>query len=254
MSPVAGSIFDIKRFAIHDGPGIRTTVFFMGCPLDCPWCHNPECHGFNENGEVKAGDREVTVAAVMDEIIKDRLFYDESGGGVTFSGGEPMAQIDFLTALLAACRQAGVRAVVDTSGYAPAADFERLAGLVEMFLFDLKIMDPDRHRQETGVPIDPILDNLGRLAAAGSRLIVRVPMISGLTDSVDNIDKIGHYLLPFRDVRQVSLLPYNKLGQDKARRFHLKDRNGGWAAPDERVLAERKAALEALGFRVKIGG
>jgi pyruvate formate lyase activating enzyme len=265
-----GVIFDIKKYAIHDGPGIRTTVFFKGCPLSCLWCHNPESRyqpGEDGPGKILSdedityinrlppgGNHSVTVDQVMKEIMKDEVFYSQSGGGATFSGGEPMAQIDFLVALLAQCRIRGVHTVVDTCGFAPREDFDRVFDLVDLFLFDLKIMDDDRHVEYTGVSNKTILSNLSALASRGEKVIVRIPLVPEITDSNDNMEAIVEYLDSIENVRRLSLLPYNKLGEDKARRFHLTGRRVALETQDRERLAGQKDWLETRGYEVKIGG
>lgn len=161
---VKGTIFDIKKFALHDGPGIRTTIFLKGCPMRCPWCHNPESQnpepeamtatnlpGGNRPVVQEIVGRQVTVREVMWEIRKDLLFYDESGGGVTFSGGEPLMQPKFLTALLTASKRSGIRTALDTTGYAPWIELENILPLVDLFLYDLKFIDDSLHQKYTGV-------------------------------------------------------------------------------------------------------
>jgi pyruvate formate lyase activating enzyme len=265
-----GKIFDIKKYAIHDGPGIRTTVFFSGCPMDCPWCHNPECQlpvadnvGVNSyfgksyrSESVTSKDVGCTVTAdqVMSEILKDRLFYDESGGGVTFSGGEPMMQIDFLAGLLEKCRRNEIGTAVDTSGYAPVEDFRRILDICDIFLYDMKIMDDKKHIEYTGVSNRLILDNLKFLADAGKNINVRIPVIAGITDSDENLGAIAEFLKPLGRIKEINLLPYNKLGEDKARRFRLNQNRYRGETPSEEVLLDKKRMLESFGFTVKIGG
>ncbi len=251
MEPV-GNIFDLKKYAIHDGPGIRTTVFFKGCPLDCWWCHNPECR----NGESADGlpNREVTVAEVMTELVKDEIFYDQSGGGITFSGGEPMTQVDFLDALLTACRLRGFHTTVDTCGLAPANDFDRIYERVDLFLYDLKIMDDTDHQKYTGQSNSVILDNLANLSARGNKVRIRVPVIPGITDSAANIEAMIRFLEPRKNVRGVSLLPYNLYGEDKFRRFNITNRLEHLAPPAGSDMAAVASKFRQSGFRVKIGG
>ncbi|MDH4157540.1 MAG: glycyl-radical enzyme activating protein [candidate division Zixibacteria bacterium] len=248
-----GTIFDIKKFAIHDGPGIRTTVFFKGCPLDCWWCHNPECRETTDNQAAVPG-REVSVSEVMTEIEKDTVFYEQSGGGVTFSGGEPLAQMDFLKTLLGACRQKEIHTALDTCGFAPWEEFEKILGLVDLFLYDLKIMDDTQHRKYTGQPNALILENLQRLSREDVRINLRVPLVPGITDSDDNLDAIAGFVSNLPGISHVSLLPYNKLGEDKLRRFRRVNRLGGLRTFAESEVADKAARFTALGYAVKIGG
>jgi pyruvate formate lyase activating enzyme len=265
-----GTIFEIRRFAIHDGPGIRTAVFLKGCPLDCWWCHNPEGRSAGvetlelrsrRNGDARheEPDRavigsEVTVAAVMDEVTRDEVFYRQSGGGVTFSGGEPLGQIEFLQALLRASKDRGLHTAVDTCGYAPAADFERIYSLTDLFLFDLKLMDTEMHRQYTAVSNDLILSNLALLADRGNKAVVRIPMVPDITDTSENLEAIAAFVGSLKSIRRISLLPYNKLGEDKTDRYRL-PRRRLQLTPQTAEAMERKAAVfRPFGYEVHIGG
>ena len=264
MAPT-GTIFDIKKFAIHDGPGIRTTVFFKGCPLDCHWCHNPESRLTGSetrplrkkpaclDDEVTIGC-DLTISQVMTEICKDRIFYDQSGGGATFSGGEPMLQIDFLEALLRACRKDGIHTVVDTSGHIAAEHFARIYDLVDLFLYDIKLMDPELHRQYVGVDNELILSNLTALAKRGSTIEIRIPLVPGLSDTDDNLRLVVDFLEPLPRLRRIALLPYNKLGDDKLERYGLDSHRRPWDSPANGAYEDTKRWLTSLGYTVKIGG
>ncbi len=263
-------ISDIKKYAVHDGPGIRTTIFFKGCPLECWWCHNPEC--LNPEPEIfnikrhqpdsepriiekaETIGRRMTVSEVLDEIKKDVIFYDQSGGGVTMSGGEPMMQIDFLEAFLKESGRLEIHRALDTSGHAPAEDFKRIYELVDLILFDLKIIDDSRHTKYTGVSNQLILENLTMLSGLGKKINVRIPMIPGITDTDENIDDIIGFLNSIRNIYDVSLLPYNKFGEDKRRRFGLEDKLGGLGRQTPDDIRGRAKFFERNGYRVKIGG
>jgi len=190
----------------------------------------------------------------MSEVLKDEIFYDQSGGGATFSGGEPMMQTDFLAALLERCRQRGISTVVDTCGYAPDGDFDRVYDLVDLFLFDLKLMDETLHVEYTGVSNNLILANLTSLAMRGQKVVVRIPMIPEITDTRQNLDAVAVFLRPLRNVRRISLLPYNKLGEDKAKRFKLGDRGLRLETQSPDEMHRRAAWLASHGYEVKIGG
>ena len=264
-----GTIFDIKRYALHDGPGIRTTVFFKGCPLGCAWCHNPESREpepqlVRVQRPTAGADpavarerwigRQVSAQAVIEELLQDEVFYDQSGGGVTFSGGEPMMQLDFLQALLLGCRRHRLHTALDTSGFAPWEDFERIREKVELFLFDLKPVDDKLHRHYTGVSNVSIHSNLKALAEAGSRVTVRIPLIPDVTDTIENLEAAAALLLPWPGLHRIDLLPYNRLGEDKIERYGLGCRPfGALPPPDESVEAARDL-LRERGFDVKIGG
>jgi pyruvate formate lyase activating enzyme len=295
-STLAGRVFDVQRYSLHDGPGIRTTVFLKGCPLECLWCHNPESQSFGpellvtearclscgtcatvcEHGAPPAGSalctacgacveacpagarqlagREATVGEVMREVLRDRLFYDASGGGVTFSGGEPLAQPEFLAALLDACRSAGIHTAVDTCGFAPHERLLALVPRVDLFLFDVKLVDDARHRALTGVPSAPILANLRALAAAGATVWIRVPIVPGLTDAEADLAAAADLVATLPGAHRVSLLPYHRTGAAKARRL-------GRALPALDTLPPSRERLEELaslfrerGLVTNIGG
>lgn len=213
-----GTIFDIKEFAIQDGPGIRTTVFLKGCPLRCLWCHNPE--GLNPEPETlrsPAGERTVG-ERISAERLAERLnrqipILNRAEGGITFSGGEPLLQADFILAVRA--RLAPVHVLLDTSGYGRTEDFARLLAAVDQVYFDLKLMDGDAHRRVTGVDNGPILANLATLAAAGVAWTVRVPLVPGVTDTADNLERIAALLATLPHPPPVHLLPYNRAAGGK---------------------------------------
>lgn len=258
-----GTIFKIKHYALHDGPGIRTTVFLKGCPLACRWCHNPE--GIDPDPQpmlrrsAPAESKEIAGRAVtVDELIgiidKDILFYDESGGGVTFSGGEPLAQPDFLQSVLAACNRREIHATLDTSGFAPAAVVDAILPLVQMVLFDVKLMDDAQHQRLTGVSNRLILDNLARIGGSCVPLRLRIPLIPGMTDGEDNLDQIARCAERLPAVQGIDLLPYHRIGTAKYHRLGLPDPMPPTAPlPAQRVTAI-KEQLESAGFDVSIGG
>jgi pyruvate formate lyase activating enzyme len=256
-----GIVFDIKRFAIHDGPGIRTTVFLKGCPLDCWWCHNPEGrHADPESMEGPGGNgiqvtvgREMTVAEVMQEIERDVLFYDESGGGVTFSGGEPLQQADLLSALLADCRRQSLHTVLDTSGYAAAETIFRIAPLVDLFLYDLKLMDDGKHRTYTGASNAGILENLRHIVAAGRRVVIRFPLIPGINDGPDNLEPMAAFLMEL-NLNRIDLLPYHRIHRQKFQRLGCPDRLVDLAPPGEDAIERVATFFTVHGFSVRVGG
>lgn len=220
------TIFDIKHFATHDGPGIRTTIFMKGCPLDCWWCHNPESKSPHIEYNISGGHREKSVIGetytldqVFSEIIKDELFYDESGGGVTFSGGEAMLQIDFLVEILKKCRNFGIHTAIDTSGFCPQENFDRVLPFTDLFLYDLKVMDPKLHQKYTGKSNELILSNFEYLVSKNANIQVRTPMIPQLTDNNENLEAIRTFIKPYRDFIDIELIPYNKLGESKIKRY-----------------------------------
>jgi pyruvate formate lyase activating enzyme len=226
-----GIIFDIKKFALFDGPGIRTTVFLKGCPLNCWWCQNPESiRELPEEFPTNGNDLETTVGKKMDveslveEIAKDSIFYDESGGGVTFSGGEPLVQSEFLLTILKQCKESEFHTAVDTSGYAPWESLQAIQPFVDLFLYDLKIMDDSVHQKYTNTSNKLIHDNLGKLIKAGSNVVIRIPLITGITDTVDNLSKISDFVNQYPQIRQIDLLPFNQFARSKYHRFNKEAR------------------------------
>jgi pyruvate formate lyase activating enzyme len=213
-----GIVFDIKEFTVHDGPGIRTTVFLKGCALRCAWCHNPE--GLSPQPEMmhgSAGDRLAGKMYTPDELAallnRQAAILAANEGGVTFSGGEPALQTDFLLEVIERLR--GIHVLLDTSGYALEADFERLAARVQLVYFDLKLIDVEAHRRYTGQLNDLILRNLYRLSALGVPFVIRVPLIPGVTDTDANLSAIAATAAGLPGLVHVDLLPYNRAAGGK---------------------------------------
>lgn len=224
-----GIIFDIARAAMNDGPGIRTTVFFKGCPLRCPWCHNPESQrfelqtGIDDKGNPVSYGREVTVEQVMDAIRQDNSFYQISGGGVTFSEGEPLCQPKFLEELCRCCQKEGISVSVDTSGYAPEETVKRILPYVDLFLLDYKQTGESRHRRDTGVSAEPILRTLWLLQQAGKPVWLRCPIIPGYQDTPEHLRAIAELEKIFPCIQQVDLLFFHTLGRHKYQQLGLDD-------------------------------
>ena len=273
-------IFNIVRYSIHDGPGIRTTVFFKGCPLSCKWCHNPEGLGieahliFDEKKCIKCGrcrtaeadygsncptgarekiGYEITLPLLMKEIYKDLPFYEQSGGGVCFSGGEPFYQAKFLLQALARCREDHINTAVDTSGCCDTKTLLEAAGKVNYFLYDIKFMDSVKHKKYCGMPNELILDNLKHLAEAKTKLLIRIPVIPGINDDMAEMTGIFEYIRDFRNIETIHLLPYHNIHSGKYKKigkhYELDEISG-----EESPNMDRIIALFGTRFRTKTGG
>jgi pyruvate formate lyase activating enzyme len=248
-----GIIFNIQRFSVKDGPGIRTTVFMKGCPLGCWWCHNPEGMSFGLNNiKGKEIGKEWDVPALFEEINKDRIFYDESGGGVTFSGGEPLAQPEFLEAALKKCSEEGIHTVVDTSGYADKDVFKKILPFTKLFLYDLKLIDPTEHHKYTGVTNELILNNLNFLLDNKAKVFVRIPLIPGITATIQNLSGIIDHLNKVGTKPPVHLLTYHKIAEGKYEKFGITNRMKDRKELSSAEMEEVRNLFENWGFNVKI--
>jgi pyruvate formate lyase activating enzyme len=299
VSVSSGLIFNVQRFSTMDGPGIRTTVFFKGCPLSCPWCHNPEglsssvelvvhetrcigcgscvdaCpHGVASEGlfdlascarcgtcaaVCPADARQVvgrrwTASEVRDAVLRDRIFFDDSGGGVTFSGGEPLAQPSFLIACLEACRAVGLATAIDTSGYAPPDVMLAASARADLVLFDLKLVDEEEHQRVIGVPLAPILANLRAVADTSCRIWLRVPIVPGFTDGEGNLHRIVAIAARTPGVERVSLLPYHSTASAKLSRLRLPRPLANPVTPSPDLVTAVAERFRAGGLEVSIGG
>lgn len=251
-------IFNIQGFSIHDGPGIRTTVFFQGCPLQCLWCHNPEgMPAYLHSREATAsrhGIRKYALGELLDELLKDKLFYDESGGGVTFSGGEPLMQSEFLLCIMKQLHKEGVHCVVDTSGYAPREVFRPVVDQADLILFDLKLADAGQHQLYTGTSNDIIHRNLELLDSSDTPYRIRIPLVSEITASNENLEGILS-LLSGKDPEEVNLLSYHDLGKGKHHPDHSKkELKTELTAPGGERLGEIMDKFQQQGYSVSLGG
>lgn len=276
MSESEGLIFDIKKFAIHDGPGIRTTVFLKGCPMDCVWCHNPEskkksreikcietkcrlcgncvatcpegCFSITEAGHlydrkrcVKCGrctttciskalesiGRKASAAEIIQDVVKDKKYFTNSGGGLTLSGGEPLMQAAFACEILALAKEQALHTCVETAGLATFDRFEQIRPYTDLFLYDLKGTDPILHKETTGVDNRLILENLKRLDRSGAETILRCPIIPGVNDNEKHFDEIARMANDLRNVVEINLLPFHPYGASKSdhinEKYKMKD-------------------------------
>jgi pyruvate formate lyase activating enzyme len=300
---ITGVVFNIQRFSVNDGPGIRTTIFFKGCPLHCPWCHNPEsispsreialrtdrcircgdcitvCKNnavYSENGfyaihrelcakcgecvEVCVSDaravigNEMTVEGVMTEIQKDLIFFNQSGGGVTFSGGEPLLQHEFLLALLKACRQEKIHTTVDTTGFTSATILKSIAKYTDLFLYDLKVFNDAKHREFTGVSNQLILENLRLLTEWKKKIVVRIPLIPTINDDEESIRSLGSFVGSLQTIQEIHILSYHRSGIEKYQRIGSEYKMASLVTPDQESLQSVVRNLNQYVPHVIIGG
>jgi pyruvate formate lyase activating enzyme len=298
-------IFDIQKFSVHDGPGIRTLVFFKGCLLRCLWCCNPESqlkepqlvfypercirankcwqvcptHAISVEGNRLILDKtacnlcgkcveacyagawkifgmEVDVDYVMKEIEKDIPFYRNSGGGVTFGGGEPLLYPDFVNAVAGCCQEEGIHTAIETCGYAPWKNFEKALDNIDLVMFDIKHIDPQRHKELCGRSNKLIRDNLKQLSRRGGvEVVVRLPVIPGLNDSEENLKDTAEFVASLDgNIKRIELLPYHRFGEKKYERLGREYVLAGLQIPDEEHMQHLKGLMEGYGVAIKVGG
>ncbi len=297
-------IFDIKRYAINDGPGIRVVIFFKGCNLHCAWCHNPEsisasiekmyapvkcikcgscveacpenaitltpdgiitdpdlcklcgkCAEVCPTKAIEMSGKVMTVAEIMDIIEKDRIFFDQSGGGVTFSGGEPLVHSKMLIELLDECRKRKIHTAIDTAGHASAETILEVAKRTDLFLYDFKMMDANLHRKWTNMGNDKILRNLKTLAEKGSQIIIRIPLVGGINDTDENIEETAKFISGLTgDIKTVHLLPYHNIAQNKYMKLGKTYEFENLREPDKETIAKAIAKFREFGITASIGG
>ncbi len=295
-------IFNIQRYSVQDGPGVRTTVFMKGCPLRCLWCSNPESQntspqishrntlctkcgrcldacpqnaislsqaGIRINrskcddcgicvpvcypGALEVLGREATVEEALAEAKKDALFYRNSGGGITVSGGEPLGQPEFVADLLRRCQDAGLHTTIDTSGYAPLAALEAVLKYTDLVLFDVKHLKNDPHRKATAVSNRQVLANALAVARAGVSMIMRLPLIPGINDGEDNVRSTARFAQEL-GVRRLDLLPYHRFGISKYTNLDRRYRLDGMVSPPDEVVNQFRDDIESMGLECRIGG
>lgn len=256
---VKGRIFDIQRFSIHDGPGIRTIIFLKGCVLRCRWCCNPESQEYDiqtmmVQGKSKIIGRNVTVEEVMEEIKKDLPYYRRSGGGVTLSGGEALCQPDFAAALLQACREYGIHTAMESTGYADFNVIQRYLPYLDVFLMDIKHTDSKKHEMFTTKSNELILKNARKIAETGGKLIIRVPVIPTFNHTKEEIKAIADFAKTLPGVEELHLLPYHRLGQDKYEGLGREYTLSHIEPLSNEYMEELLEAANSSGLKCQIGG
>lgn len=252
---ISGIVFDIQRAALHDGPGIRTTVFLKGCPLRCKWCHNPESQSFEPQtgkGGKHYGSR-MTAADVMRTVVRDRVFYETSGGGMTLSGGEPTAQYDFCRALLVCARQERIHSCLDTSGHLEPKRFREIAPLADCILFDFKAADDCQYRALTGVSNNWIQENLAWLGESGMALRLRCPLVPCINDSTEYFAALREQAARLKGLKGIDLLPYHTIGNSKYADVGLKLPLLDTHVPTDEDKNRWRGELEGVAAEVTVG-
>jgi pyruvate formate lyase activating enzyme len=287
----SGLVFNVQRFSLQDGPGLRSTVFLKGCPLACAWCHNPESQAprieylrlghrcmacgicsdeeradplvrhRNEvdvaacpTGALQAVGQEMLTFDLVKRLLRDRIFFDESGGGVTFSGGEPLLQASFVIEAMRLLRAEGVHTALDTCGYGNWKDLAEAAEHACLVLYDLKLMDEGRHKAATGVSNRIILQNLKDLSEIHSNLWIRIPIIPGINDDRANLETTAAFLGSLPGIQQVDLLPYHPMGESKSPRVGIPCQLHAVPTPTIEDLEAMAALFRAKGLHATIGG
>lgn len=303
MKQISGNVFNIQKYSIHDGYGIRTTVFLKGCPLSCKWCHNPEslskdiqvvlyeerctlcgrcveacpedalkiendrllidrdkcnlcgcCEKVCLDNAIELAGKSSSVEEVMKEIEKDEVFYETSGGGVTFSGGEPFMQTEFLEELAKECKSKGYHVAIDTSGMTDYKNIKRLIKYTDLILYDLKLMDNEKHKEYIGASNKIIIENLKKLGKEDVEIFIRLPLIRGINDSDDDIDKVIDLIKNIKNISQVNLLEYHSMGKEKYDRLDMDYILKGDEQPGANRIMEIEEKFKMEGLKTVIGG
>lgn len=262
-----GLVFDIRHFSVHDGPGLRVTVFLKGCPLSCAWCHNPESQSFEtetckrirrlDDKEFEfienIGNR-MSVAEVLQEVEKDISIFDESKGGVTFSGGEPLSQPAFLRDLLKACKVKEIHTAIDTSGFAKKSVMESIIPLTDLFLYDIKLVSEDEHKKYTGVSNSIIFKNLDLIVKSNKKVIIRIPLIQNITDTDKNLKLLRETIRKYPEIQRVDILPFHNIAKSKYDRFGKNYTLSNAETYDNQKAEQIRDYFQEIVEKVSIGG
>lgn len=256
---VKGRIFDIQRFSVHDGPGVRTIVFLKGCALRCRWCCNPESQEYAmqemvQDGKPKPVGRDVTVAEALAQVKRDAVYYRRSGGGVTLSGGECLCQPDFTYALLKSFKKNSLTTAIESTACASYDVIERILPYLDVYLMDIKHMNPQKHKEYTSRSNELMLENAKKIAKAAKRLIIRVPVIPGFNDTEEEISDIAGFTKSLETVQEIHLLPYHSYGSGKYAALGREYSMEGIVPPTTEHMERLKQAVERTGLRCQIGG
>ena len=256
---VKGRIFDIQRYSIHDGGGIRTIVFLKGCPLRCKWCCNPEGQHYNVEkmtlgGKEKIVGQDVTVGEIIDIVERDRIYYRRSGGGLTLSGGESLTQPDFAVALLKTAKERGINTAMESTGFADFSVISRYLPYLDLYLMDIKHMNSAKHKEFTSQPNELILENAKKMTDAGARLIVRTPVIPTFNATKEEIGEIAKFASSLKGVTQMHILPYHRIGTDKYKGLNRDYSLTGIEPPSKELMNELLEVVNSYGLKGQIGG
>ena len=254
-----GRIFDIQRYSIHDGPGIRTIVFLKGCPLRCRWCCNPEGQNYKietmrVNGTDKIYGEDITVEELMPRLIRDEFYYRRSGGGIPLSGGECLAQPDFAPHILHACQDLGYNTTIETTGYSTWENIEKYLPYLDYVLMDIKHIDSEKHKEFTGVNNEIILENAKRFAQSGVDLTIRVPVIPGFNNTPEEISAIASFAATLPGVSNLHLLPYHRLGEGKYEGLGREYKLHGVEPMKKEYVTSLLDVAKKSGLNCRIGG
>lgn len=262
-----GLVFDIRHFSVHDGPGLRVTVFLKGCPLSCAWCHNPESQSFETETCMRIhrlDDKEfeivenignrMSVGEVLQEVEKDISIFDESKGGVTFSGGEPLSQPEFLKDLLKACKAKEIHTAIDTSGFAKKSVIESIIPLTDLFLFDIKLVSEDEHKKYTGVSNSIIFKNLDLIVKSNKKVTIRIPLIQNITDTDKNLKLLRETIRKYPEIKRVDILPFHNIAKSKYERFGKNYTLSNAETYDNQKAEQIRDYFQETVEKVSIGG